>query len=176
LVPLFRADQRKPLSVENIGLPGEIEGELEGYVVVSIPETETHASARTVRETLSKALGKPILIVTHNVEFLVTKRLPPKEGAKVIKRMEDALDALANQSNASSDGSAAGSAADSAPATGVGAEQRPGGDGDRPGTGIDGSGGAEPELSKPASDTARSGDRNGEGEEKGPDGSAGVSG
>lgn len=91
MVPIFQPDKRKAVPIEEIGIPVNIEGELEDYVIVSIPVTESRATAKTVRDQLSAALKRRVMVVTHNMQFLVTKRLNPKDAARVIKKMEDAL-------------------------------------------------------------------------------------
>ena len=91
MVPIFRPDARKPVPIEEVGIPTNIEGELSDFVIVSIPATESHASARLIRDQLATALHRKVMIVTHNMQFLVTRRLPAKDAACVVKKMEDIL-------------------------------------------------------------------------------------
>jgi len=66
-----------------------IEGdELEGCVIVSVPNTTTHAACRELEQQLQKTLKKTVLIFTHNVKFLKAKKLDSTEGAKVIRQIE----------------------------------------------------------------------------------------
>ncbi|MCK5645027.1 MAG: hypothetical protein KAJ19_29780 [Gammaproteobacteria bacterium] len=82
--------------------------------------------ADDIKTKAQAALNRPVLIVTHNVEFVVTKALPPKEAAAVIKKAEDdTQDAITRAEESDSD------------------------DGDRPGlgqTGLGGVGGDDPET------------------------------
>lgn len=133
MVPIFQPGKRKSMTVEEIGVPTNVEGELGDYVVVSIPVTESHATAKQVRDQLAAVLRRPVLVVTHNMQFLVTKRLSPKDASVVIKQMEDALYELPNKDT---------SVGESEPVTpqeaSVGGSDGVAGDGDRPRPSVNG--------------------------------------
>lgn len=140
LVPRFR--DKQAVGVEAYGMPHEIEGELADYVIVSVPCSESHASAKVLREKLQEALAKPVLIVTHNVEFLLAKKLTPKEGAKFLKEIEEVFD---NDATDTSGDRETGILGDEPEADAD--------DGDRPGVGVDGSGGGGGEGGEPSADS-----------------------
>jgi len=135
LVPLFRREDRETITPDDVGTPVEIEGELGDYLVVSIPPSESHATAEFIKNKVAEMLGRtlPILVVTHNMEFLVSKQLRPKEGAKILKQMEAAI--YGKPTQATKD-------ADSDQAARVGAEPGAADDRGGSGVGVDGSGGA----------------------------------
>jgi hypothetical protein len=66
-----------------------VEGELDGRLVVSVPVTTSIERIRNIHDQLEVEFNKPVCVITHNMEFLVAKKLPPKEAAEVIKRIED---------------------------------------------------------------------------------------
>jgi len=57
-------------------------------VVLSVPETTSRASCDRLRDAAVKELRKPVLVVTHNVEFLRATKLSTAEAARVIKQAE----------------------------------------------------------------------------------------
>jgi hypothetical protein len=90
LEPMFQPDRRKPLLAT--GPEHHIEGELSGYLIVSVPPTASHESCGQLQEQLGAALGRPeknIVIVTHNIEFLRVRKLTPAEAAKLIRDVEE---------------------------------------------------------------------------------------
>lgn len=86
VVPLYDAKTRAewPESVDWI-----IEGELEDHLILSVPVTTSMAMIKKFQDELTVQFGKPVCIMTHNMELLVAKRLPQKEAAKAVKRIED---------------------------------------------------------------------------------------
>ena len=86
LIPLFDGETRKewPDSPHWV-----VEGELEDHTIVSVPVTTSMESIRRIHDQLQSEFGKPVCVITHNMEFLAAKKLPPKEAADVIKRIED---------------------------------------------------------------------------------------
>ena len=65
-----------------------IVGEIEDHLVVSIPTSTTHNTAKLLRDKLVEVAKKPVLIVTDNIHFLQVNRLQPKDALRVIKRAE----------------------------------------------------------------------------------------
>lgn len=66
-----------------------IEGEIGGYVIVSVPPSISHQTAKALEESLKTELGKPVMILTHNVQFLRVAKMSPKDVNKVIKEVEE---------------------------------------------------------------------------------------
>ncbi len=66
-----------------------IEGEVDQWLVVSVPETTRVDTADKIKNNLQAALNRPVLVITHNVQFMRTVKLSPKAAAAVIKRAED---------------------------------------------------------------------------------------
>jgi hypothetical protein len=65
-----------------------IDGRLSDYLVVSVPESTTRASAINLEHELSKLAKKPVLIVTHNMSFLRATLLTAKEKAELTEIIE----------------------------------------------------------------------------------------
>jgi len=66
-----------------------IEGELNNYVVVSVPETTSYAQAERIKAEATRLTEKPCCVISHNVTLLRAVKLAPNEAAKVIKHGED---------------------------------------------------------------------------------------
>ena len=82
----------KVVDVLGFAVQGEvhhIEGELDNYVVVSVPETTSYAQAERIKVEATRLTEKPCCVISHNVNFMRAVRLSPKEAAKVIKAGED---------------------------------------------------------------------------------------
>lgn len=68
--------------------PFLFEGELEGSIIVSVPETMSGHAAQELNQKLSEHFGgKDICIVTHNISFLRLRRMSPREAAKISARL-----------------------------------------------------------------------------------------
>ena len=81
-------DNRETLLID--GEEHYIEGEIDSYVVVSVPETTTEGAANIVKAKIQAATNRPVLVVTHNIEFMRLRELDHKETALRIKEAEDA--------------------------------------------------------------------------------------
>lgn len=90
LVPMFDEETRKEWPDSPTWV---IEGKLEDHLVVSVPVTTSMAAMQEVQKTLQEQFKRQVLIITHNMEFLLTKRLSPKETADALKRIEDYAEA-----------------------------------------------------------------------------------
>ena len=66
-----------------------IEGAIDQYVVVSVPETTSYAQAERIKTEAIRLTGKPACVVSHNVTFLRAVKLSPKEAAEVVKQGEN---------------------------------------------------------------------------------------
>jgi len=73
-----------------------IEGELDGWLVVSVPETTSLRTSQRMKDVLQLKMRKPVMIITHNTAFMKAIRLKPNEAAKVIKHGEDHAEAYAD--------------------------------------------------------------------------------
>lgn len=88
LESFFRETDKETLSVQ--GKTYYINGNLSGYLIVSVPETTTRASAMTLEQELSKVAKKPVLLVTHNMAFLRATILTTEERAELTKLIDRA--------------------------------------------------------------------------------------
>ena len=71
-----------------------IEGEIGQWVVLSVPTVSVSMAAmEELKAKAQLALNRPVIVLTHNVDFMVLHKLPPKEAAAVIKRAEDRIHA-----------------------------------------------------------------------------------
>ena len=62
-----------------------VDGQINEHVLVSVPETISTVSARDLFENLQEAFQKPIIMVTHNVQFLSARKMTALE----VSRMEN---------------------------------------------------------------------------------------
>lgn len=88
---------------DEIMIEGEvhyIEGCLDNYVIISVPETTSQASAEKIKQEAIKLLNKPVCVITHNIAFVKAVKLSPKEAAAVIKRGEDYAEKASKIDNA----------------------------------------------------------------------------
>lgn len=86
---VFKGDSpEQPLLVDE--QPHYIEGELGNRVIISVPEMTSMVTVERIQDVAEEALGKPVLVVTHNVEFMKAVKLTPQETSKVVKQVEDA--------------------------------------------------------------------------------------
>lgn len=86
--------ETKPLKLV-AGEDCAIEGELEGYILVSVPPTISHQAAKVLQDKLRETLGKPVMLFTHNVLFLRAEKMSSKEANEVLKEVEDGVAAQA---------------------------------------------------------------------------------
>lgn len=87
LVSIFREESADTLVVDDT--EHYIEGELEDRIIISVPEATSQATVEKIQEVATQAFnGRPVLVVTHNVEFMRPDRLSRKEAAEVIKKVE----------------------------------------------------------------------------------------
>jgi hypothetical protein len=69
-----------------------LEGQLEGYIIVSVPADVTAAAAHELREKLRDHFAhRRVIVITHNVQFARVERLAPKDAAKVVKQVEGVI-------------------------------------------------------------------------------------
>lgn len=54
---------------------------LDNQLVVALPNTTTLAAARDIAESIEKATNRSVLVVTHNVEFLLAVEVEDQEEA-----------------------------------------------------------------------------------------------
>lgn len=134
LVGLFRdADSKK---VETAGYHINLLGDLGNHTIVSIPVDMSRATIRSLHRTLSEQLGKPVLIVTHNIEFLATEELPRKEAAEFLLQLGGAAEGQGDHGEGEGEeapdaDSGAGDPGDADPGDGeLGPESDPAGAGD----------------------------------------------
>lgn len=67
-----------------------IEGELESFIVVSVPPTISMSMGEHVRTQLAELLRRPVLLITHNMTLMQVEQLSANEAATWIHKMEKA--------------------------------------------------------------------------------------
>lgn len=96
---LFGEEDSQTLRID--GEVHHIEGEIDSWLVHSVPETTSDRAAAEIKNLLQLATNRPVLIITHNTQFMRAVKLSASEAAKVIKRAEDAIqEALTEQEEA----------------------------------------------------------------------------
>ena len=65
-----------------------LEGTVQGSLVVSVPETTSQNTAAALRAGLEGQFKCPVVLVTHNIEFLRAEQLSPGESAKILAQVE----------------------------------------------------------------------------------------
>lgn len=83
LIPLFREEDARTVE---LGQPVLVVGEIGEHVIASIPPDMSARTAQDVTEGVRAATGKPVLTVTHNIEFLAVQEIPRKEAVELLKR------------------------------------------------------------------------------------------
>lgn len=79
-----------------------IRGKLQDHIIVSLPVTASYRAASELREKLISELKKPVIVVTHNVNFLKVEKLGRKEVVALNERILK-NDSARNRSGASED-------------------------------------------------------------------------
>lgn len=91
---MYRVDslvRNEPQSKLVEGQSCAIEGEIGDYVIVSVPPTISYQAAKVLEDNLQKELDKPVMILTHNVQFLKATKLAANEAAAILKEVEDSI-------------------------------------------------------------------------------------
>lgn len=60
---------------------------MENVTIVSVPITISVAMMQRLKESLQEELGKDVLVIAHNTQFMKVIRLNPNDTAKVVKRV-----------------------------------------------------------------------------------------
>ena len=89
LEPLFKDVENNTLVVDS-KTTHYVNGTVSGYLVVSVPETTSRASAIELENQIQKVTKKPVLIVTHNISLLRATMLTGKERAELARIVEKA--------------------------------------------------------------------------------------
>ena len=84
---LFDAKDGRGLLVDDV--QHYVEGMVEGRIVVSLPETISVSQAEAVQLAAQKEFEKPVVLITHNVEFMRVVKLLPKEAARIVGKAEE---------------------------------------------------------------------------------------
>lgn len=66
-----------------------IDGKLGEFLIVSVPETTTQASAADLEQELAKVAKKPVLVISHNMTFLRATLLSRKELAELMRNAKE---------------------------------------------------------------------------------------
>jgi hypothetical protein len=91
----FRTGEGGDLLIDSA--PHYVEGEIGDRAILSVPESTSQLQAQRLQEAAEEALGKKVLVVTHNVEFMRARRLSPDEAAKIIATAESNMRKLAEE-------------------------------------------------------------------------------
>lgn len=81
-------------------LPAEdysVQGELDDYIIVSVPTTTSQNAAESLRKRLTEAVQRPVILVTHNIHFLRARKMSSAEARKTIKRAEAGLEQITRE-------------------------------------------------------------------------------
>jgi protein required for attachment to host cells len=65
-----------------------VQGHIDNHVIVSVPETMTTLSAQELSKQLEEELGKPIIMLTHNISVLRAKRVKASE-VKLLEQKDE---------------------------------------------------------------------------------------
>lgn len=84
--PLFRDQERKVLEARPETF---VEGKIGNYLIVSVPESTTTAAALAVRDQSMEAFKCPVMVVTHNVEFVKVERLSAADATRVLREIDE---------------------------------------------------------------------------------------
>ncbi|RYF12708.1 MAG: hypothetical protein EOO40_00575 [Deltaproteobacteria bacterium] len=63
-------------------------GELEDYIIISLPPDASLASAQQIADTVEKAHDRPVLVVAHNTAYLAVEKLSDTQRRAVLKQVE----------------------------------------------------------------------------------------
>ena len=69
----------------------EIEGEIEDHIIISVPPSMSERAAQEMLKKLSETISSPVIVITHNIEFLKARKLGYNEFMELSKRKESTL-------------------------------------------------------------------------------------
>lgn len=87
LKKLFLNKDRRAVVTED-GETLYIEGELEQWLIVTVPPSTSVSMSEMVRDKMAKATDLPVMVLTDNIDFLVPQRISPIKAAKLIREYE----------------------------------------------------------------------------------------
>ena len=85
LEPLFSLSGEGEVELR-AGTSSVIRGDLAQYVVISVPPTIDSSLVQAVMVKLENSLQRPVLAVTHNIEFVKTTKLTGSEARELLRR------------------------------------------------------------------------------------------
>jgi hypothetical protein len=106
LEPLTEEEMESAVAVQ--AEKHHIEGKLEDYIVVSVPETTSYEMAEDIKNRVMAVVKRPVCVISHNVSVLRAVKLTPKEAAEVIKKGEDYAEQQLAQAQHAGDGDGSG--------------------------------------------------------------------
>lgn len=80
-----------------------IEGTFAQYVVVSVPESCNMARAEEIKEQVMALVGRPVVVMSHNISLLKAVKLSASEAAECIRRGEEYAEAMQARASALTD-------------------------------------------------------------------------
>jgi len=81
-----------------------IEGELEQWLVATVPPSTSESMAKTIENKLMEATDRPVLVLTDNIDLLVSKRISPRKAAEIMKEIREYASKEADSEEEYSDG------------------------------------------------------------------------
>ena len=87
LKKLFLDKDRRAVVTED-GETLYIEGELEQWLIVTVPPSTSVSMSEMVRDKMTKVTDRPVLVLTDNIDFLVPQRISPIKAAELIREYE----------------------------------------------------------------------------------------
>ena len=69
--------------------PHYIEGEVDDFVIVSVPESMNRDLCDKLHQRAMDTLGRPVVVVTHNIAFLKAVKLSASRGAELLRMVND---------------------------------------------------------------------------------------
>lgn len=64
-----------------------MQGSLHEHVIISVPMSSSHRSIHALSDKLIKEFDRPVVIVTHNINFMKLDRLSKEEAKAVTERV-----------------------------------------------------------------------------------------
>lgn len=83
--------EQNPLCDTPLSKPGEfyIGGRIEDHIILSVPMTTSKATALELGEKVKRELGKAVIVLTHNTQFLKVRQLCAAERESVLKQIAE---------------------------------------------------------------------------------------
>ena len=87
LTPILEKFDSEVLGIEKTD--HYIEGVLDQYVIVSVPECTNMARAEEIKAQVMTLVKKPVVVISHNISLLKAVKLSASEAANAIRQGEE---------------------------------------------------------------------------------------